>query len=67
MLGRLGAYEIVGIVGRGGMGVVLKGLDRAAQSFYVAIKTLARISRKAASARRRLFPAKRRGRRGGYA
>ncbi len=29
MLGRLGQYEIAGIVGQGGMGVVLKSLDPA--------------------------------------
>jgi serine/threonine protein kinase len=39
MLGRLGAYEITGIVGSGGMGVVLKGLDPALLR-YVAIKVL---------------------------
>jgi serine/threonine protein kinase/WD40 repeat protein len=40
MLGRLGTYEIVGIVGSGGMGVVLKGFD-ATLNRYVAIKVLA--------------------------
>jgi serine/threonine protein kinase len=40
MLGRLGAYEIAGVVGRGGMGVVLKGFDPALNR-YVAIKVLA--------------------------
>jgi serine/threonine protein kinase len=40
MLGRLGAYEIAGVVGRGGMGVVLKGFDQALNR-YVAIKVLA--------------------------
>ncbi len=39
MLGRLGGYEITGIVGSGGMGVVLKGLDPALLR-YVAIKVL---------------------------
>ena len=39
MLGRIGAYEIVGILGRGGMGVVFKGSD-AALNRYVAIKML---------------------------
>jgi serine/threonine protein kinase len=40
MLGRLGQYEIAGIVGQGGMGVVLKSLDPALNR-YVAIKVLA--------------------------
>ncbi len=52
MLGRLGAYEIVGIVGQGGMGVVLKGLDPAL-SRYVAIKVLAPHLAASGSARRR--------------
>lgn len=39
MLGRLGPYEIAGIVGSGGMGIVLKGHDRALDRF-VAIKVL---------------------------
>ncbi len=39
MLGRLGPYEIVGILGRGGMGVVFKGFD-AVLNRYVAIKML---------------------------
>ncbi|MSR57654.1 MAG: serine/threonine protein kinase [Planctomycetaceae bacterium] len=40
MLGRFGGYEIAGIIGCGGMGVVLKGLDVALNRF-VAIKALA--------------------------
>jgi anti-sigma factor RsiW len=40
MLGRWGTYEVVGVVGSGGMGVVLKALD-AALNRYVAIKILA--------------------------
>jgi serine/threonine protein kinase len=39
MLGRIGPYEVVGILGRGGMGVVFKGFD-AALNRYVAIKML---------------------------
>lgn len=39
MLGRLGGYEISGLIGRGGMGVVLKGWDAALDRF-VAIKVL---------------------------
>jgi serine/threonine-protein kinase len=40
MLGRFGGYEIAGVIGCGGMGVVLKGLD-VALNRYVAIKALA--------------------------
>ena len=40
MLGRFGPYEILGVIGWGGMGVVLKGLDGALNR-YVAIKVLA--------------------------
>ena len=40
MLGRWGTYEVVGVVGTGGMGVVLKALDTALNR-YVAIKILA--------------------------
>ena len=39
-LGRLGPYEIVKVIGRGGMGIVLKGFD-AALNRHVAIKVLA--------------------------
>jgi serine/threonine protein kinase len=52
MLGRLGPYEIVGVVGCGGMGVVLKGFD-AALDRYVAIKVLAPHLATSGSARRR--------------
>ena len=40
MLGRFAGYEIVGVIGFGGMGVVLKGYEPAL-SRYVAIKVLA--------------------------
>jgi serine/threonine-protein kinase len=40
VLGLWGEYEIVDVVGRGGMGVVLKGLDRQLNR-YVAVKVLA--------------------------
>jgi len=40
MIGRLGIYEVVGIIGSGGMGIVLKAYD-AALNRYVAIKMLA--------------------------
>ena len=39
MLGRLGAYEVSGVVGVGGMGVVLKAFDRS-RDRMVAIKVL---------------------------
>src|SRR5262245_24437691 len=39
MLGRLGGYEIVGVIGRGGMGIVLKGFDRVLNR-NVAVKVL---------------------------
>ena len=52
MLGRLGTYEIAGVIGYGGMGIVLKGLDPAL-SRYVAIKVLAPQLATSAGARRR--------------
>ena len=39
MLGRIGPYEIIGLLGQGGMGVVFKGFDRSLHRF-VAIKML---------------------------
>jgi len=39
MLGRIGSYEIVGLLGQGGMGAVFKGFDRTLNRF-VAIKML---------------------------
>lgn len=52
MLGRIGSYEIAGVIGSGGMGVVLKGFDRALNRF-VAIKILAPHLASSAAARRR--------------
>jgi serine/threonine protein kinase len=40
MMGRWGTYEVVGLIGSGGMGIVLKALDTALNR-YVAIKILA--------------------------
>jgi serine/threonine protein kinase/WD40 repeat protein len=40
MLGRIDLYEVAGVIGRGGMGVVFKALDPALNR-YVAIKMLA--------------------------
>ncbi|MBS0265255.1 MAG: protein kinase [Planctomycetes bacterium] len=40
MLGRFGGYEIAGVIGEGGMGIVLKGHEPALNR-YVAIKLLA--------------------------
>lgn len=39
MLGRIGSYEIMGLLGQGGMGAVFKGFDRSLNRF-VAIKML---------------------------
>ena len=39
MLGRLGGYEITGLIGQGGMGIVLKGFD-VPLNRYVAVKVL---------------------------
>jgi serine/threonine-protein kinase len=52
MLGRFGGYEIAGVIGCGGMGVVLKGLD-VALNRYVAIKVLAPHLAASAAARSR--------------
>ena len=52
MLGRFAGYEIVGIIGHGGMGVVLKGFESSLNRF-VAIKVLAPRLATNASARRR--------------
>jgi serine/threonine-protein kinase len=52
MVGRLGMYEIIGVLGRGGMGIVLKGFDRAL-SRNVAIKVLDPVLASVASARQR--------------
>jgi serine/threonine-protein kinase len=52
MLGRVGAYEILGVVGMGGMGIVLKGFD-VALNRYVAIKVLSPHLASSAAARNR--------------
>ncbi len=52
MLGRYAGYEIVGVIGEGGMGIVLKGLDRALNR-YVAIKVLLPHFASSAAARQR--------------
>jgi len=52
MLGRFAGYEIVGVVGRGGMGTVLKGFD-ASLNRYVAIKVLSPHLAASAAARKR--------------
>ena len=52
MLGRLGPYEVIGMVGEGGMGVVLKVYERALNR-TVAVKVLAPQLAASAAARRR--------------
>jgi serine/threonine protein kinase len=52
LLGTLGAYEVVEVLGRGGMGVVLKALDPALNR-VVAIKVLAPCLASSGTARRR--------------
>lgn len=52
MMGRIGNYEVVGVVGSGGMGVVLKAFDKALDR-YVAIKTLSPTLAASGSARKR--------------
>ena len=51
-LGRLSGYEIAGVIGCGGMGVVLKGFD-ASLNRFVAIKVLAAHLASSGAARRR--------------
>ena len=52
MLGRVGGYEVVGVIGQGGMGVVFKGFDRSLNRF-VAIKMLLPHLATSGAARRR--------------
>ncbi|MEM8680704.1 MAG: protein kinase, partial [Planctomycetota bacterium] len=52
MLGRFAGYEIAGVIGMGGMGIVLKGFDRALNR-YVAIKALLPQFASSAAARKR--------------
>ena len=52
MLGRLGEYEIVELIGKGGMGVVLKGYQKELQR-YVAVKVLSPHLATSGAARRR--------------
>ena len=52
MLGRLGEYEILEVIGRGGMGVVLKGYQRELNR-YVAVKVMAPHYASSGAARKR--------------
>jgi hypothetical protein len=53
-IGRLGSYEVVEVVGRGGMGIVLRGVDTKLNR-VVAIKVLAPELASNPNARRRFF------------
>ena len=52
MMGRLGDYEILELIGRGGMGVVLKGYQRDLNR-YVAVKVMAPHYASSGAARKR--------------
>ncbi|MCA9173459.1 MAG: protein kinase [Planctomycetales bacterium] len=52
MLGRIGSYEVVGLLGQGGMGAVFKALDRSLNRF-VAIKIMLPHLAASAAARKR--------------
>jgi serine/threonine-protein kinase len=54
VLGRLGDYDVLEIIGRGGMGVVLKGFERELKR-YVAIKVLAPHLAQSSVARKRFI------------
>ncbi len=54
MVGRIGSYEIIGLLGTGGMGIVLKGLD-VSLNRCVAIKILAPVLSSSGLARQRFL------------
>ena len=64
-LGRLGGYEILELIGRGGMGIVFKGRDKKLERL-VAVKVLSPELASSATARKR-FLREAAGRRGGDA